>query len=122
MVKNPPDNAGDSGSSSGSGNPLEQKTATHSRILAWKIPWTEESGELLSVGSQRVGNDLVNSSSKAWGETRSARFSEFPGEAGASGLGTSLWEWSVTGSHTEWWPRCLSAGLGAGAGVVHGAG
>ena len=91
MVKNLPDNAVDSGSSSGSGNPLEQKTATHSRILAWKIPWTEEFGELSSVGSQRVGNDLVNSS-KAWGETRSVCFSEFPGEAGASGLGTSLWE------------------------------
>ena len=92
MVKNPPDHAGDSGSSSGWGNPLEQKTATHSRILAWKIPRTEESGQLSSVESQRVGNDLVNNSSRAWGETRSVRFSEFPGEAGASGLGTSLWE------------------------------
>ena len=33
---------------------LEQETATHSGILAWKIPWTEEPGGLQSTGSQRV--------------------------------------------------------------------
>ena len=38
-------------------DPLEKEMATHSRILAWKIPWTEELGWLLSVGSQRVGHD-----------------------------------------------------------------
>ena len=32
--------------------------ATHSSILAWKIPWTEEPGELQSMGSQRVGQDF----------------------------------------------------------------
>ena len=31
--------------------------ATHSSILAWRIPWTEEPGRLLSIGSQRVGHD-----------------------------------------------------------------
>ena len=31
--------------------------ATHSRILAWRIPWTEESGRLQSMGSQRLGHD-----------------------------------------------------------------
>ena len=31
--------------------------ATHSSILAWKIPWTEEPGRLQSVGSERVGHD-----------------------------------------------------------------
>ena len=36
---------------------LEKKTATHSSILAWKIPWTEEPGGLQSMGSQRVGHD-----------------------------------------------------------------
>jgi len=36
---------GDAGSIPGSGKSLEEETATHSRILAWKIPWTEESGE-----------------------------------------------------------------------------
>ena len=35
--------------------PLEEETATHSCILAWKIPWTEEPGGLQSMASQRVG-------------------------------------------------------------------
>ena len=36
---------------------LEKEMATHSSILAWKIPWTEEPGRLESLGSQRVGHD-----------------------------------------------------------------
>ena len=36
---------------------LEKEMATHSSILAWKIPRTEEPGRLQSIGSQRVGND-----------------------------------------------------------------
>ena len=40
-------------------DPLEKKMATHSSILAWEIPWTEEPGGLQSIGSQRVGHDLV---------------------------------------------------------------
>ena len=36
---------------------LEKKMATHSSILAWKIPWTVEPGSLQSMGSQRVGHD-----------------------------------------------------------------
>ena len=36
---------------------LEKEMATHSSILAWKIPWTEESGRLQPMGSQRVGHD-----------------------------------------------------------------
>jgi len=38
---------------------LEKRMATHSSILAWKIPWTEEPGGLQSIGSQRVGHDYV---------------------------------------------------------------
>ena len=37
--------------------PLEKEMATHSSILAWKIPWTEEPGGLQSMGSQRVRHD-----------------------------------------------------------------
>ena len=37
--------------------PLEEEMATHSSILAWKIPWTVEPGGLQSTGSQRVGRD-----------------------------------------------------------------
>ena len=36
---------------------LEKEMATHSSILAWKIPWTEEPGRLQSMGSQRVRHD-----------------------------------------------------------------
>ena len=38
-------------------DPLEKEMATHSSILAWKIPWTEEPGRLQSVGSHRVGHN-----------------------------------------------------------------
>ena len=38
-------------------DPLKKEMATHSSILAWKIPWTEEAGRLQSMGSQRVGYD-----------------------------------------------------------------
>ena len=38
-------------------DPLEKEMATHSSILAWKIPWTEEPGRLQSMGSQRVRHD-----------------------------------------------------------------
>ena len=41
----------------GQEEPLEKGMATHSSILAWRIPWTEESGGLQSVGSHRVGHD-----------------------------------------------------------------
>ena len=37
-------------------DPLEKSIATHSSILAWRIPWTEESGGLQSMRSQRVGH------------------------------------------------------------------
>ena len=38
-------------------DPLEKSMVTHSSILAWRIPWTEESGGLQSMGSQRGGHD-----------------------------------------------------------------
>ena len=40
----------------GQEDPLEKGMATHSNILAWRIPWTEEPGWLQSMGSQRVGH------------------------------------------------------------------
>ena len=40
-------------------DPLKEKMATRSSILAWRIPWTEEPGGLQSVGSQRVGHDYA---------------------------------------------------------------
>ena len=61
MVKNLPTNAGDSrhlGSIPESGRSPGEEMATHSSILAWRIPWTEEPGRLQSMGSQRVEHDL----------------------------------------------------------------
>ena len=43
----------------GQADPLEKGMATHSSILAWEIPWTEEPGGPQSMGSQRVGHYLV---------------------------------------------------------------
>ena len=57
MVKALPANAGDMGSIPDSGRSLEKEMATHSSILAWRIPWTEEPGELQSMGLQRVGHN-----------------------------------------------------------------
>ena len=44
----------------GQEDPLEKETATHSKILAWTIPWTEEPGDLQSVGSKKVGYIMLN--------------------------------------------------------------
>ena len=41
-------------------DPLEEKMAAHSRILAWRVPWTEEPGGLQSIGSQRVWHNWSN--------------------------------------------------------------
>ena len=41
-------------------DPLEEEMATHSSILAWKFPWTEEPGGLQSMGSQRVRHNLAS--------------------------------------------------------------
>ena len=50
-------NVGDLGSIPGLEDPLEKGMATHSSILAWRIPWTKEPGRLQSMGSPRVGHD-----------------------------------------------------------------
>ena len=49
-------------------NPLEKGMATHSSILAWRIPWTEEPGELQSTGSQRVRHH--------WGKLTRTQFTQ----------------------------------------------
>ena len=63
MVKNPPLNSGEvrgPGLIPVSGRYSREGNATHSSILAWKIPCTEEPGELQSMGSQRVRTRLSN--------------------------------------------------------------
>ena len=60
MVKSPPASAGnvrDTGSIPGSGRTPGEGVATHSSILAWRIPWTEEPGGLQSIELPRVRQD-----------------------------------------------------------------
>ena len=59
MVKNPPANAADLGSISSQEDPLEKEMATHSSILAWEIPSTEEPGRLQSMRLQRIRHNLA---------------------------------------------------------------
>ena len=54
MVKNPPAKQETQVRSLGREDPLEKDMVTHSSILAWRIPWTEEPGRLQFMGSQRV--------------------------------------------------------------------
>ena len=56
-VKNPPAIQETQVRSLGREDPLEEGMTTHSSILAWRIPWTEEPGGLQSTGSQRVGHN-----------------------------------------------------------------
>ena len=57
LVKNLPAMWEDQFHSLGREDPLEEGMATHSSILAWRIPWTEEPGGLQSIGSQKVGHN-----------------------------------------------------------------
>ena len=50
----------------GQENPREQEMATHSTILAWRIPWTEEPGKLQSMEFQRVGHNCMTNTSHLW--------------------------------------------------------
>ena len=59
MVKNPPASVGDSHLILGQEDSLEKEMATHSSILAWEIPWSEEPRGLLSMGLQRIRHDLA---------------------------------------------------------------
>ena len=68
MVKNPPAMQETWVQSLDREDPLEEGMATHSRILAWRIPWTEKPGGLQSMGSQRVGHsDDTNLTAKSRG-------------------------------------------------------
>jgi len=57
MVKKSACSAVDPGLIPGLGRTLEKEMTTHSNILSWRIPWTEEPGRLQSRGSHRVGYD-----------------------------------------------------------------
>ena len=65
---NLPANAGEAGLITGVGRSLEEEElATHSSILAWEIPWTEEPGGLQSMGLQRVEHNSLTEDTHARG-------------------------------------------------------
>ena len=72
MVKRPPAMRETWVRSLGWEDPLEKGMATHSSLLAWRIPWTEDPDRLQSMGSQRVGHDFTFTflNSKLWGPKR----------------------------------------------------
>ena len=51
-------------------DPLEKEMATHSSILAWKIPWTEEPEGYSPWGHKRVGHDLATKQQQSWNYQR----------------------------------------------------
>ena len=68
-------------------DPLEEEAATHSSILAWKIPWTEEPGGLQSMGSQRVEHDLVTKQQQQQDEGVVSRKIQHLGQSSRTGWG-----------------------------------
>ena len=83
MVKDSPDNAGDIEmwvESLGQEDPLKKEVATHSSILAWRIPQTEKHGKLQSMASQKVGRTQLKQFS-TWHTTLMAESKETPQES-----------------------------------------
>ena len=64
----------DAGSTSGSGRPPGEEKATHSSILAWKMPWTEELGRLQSTGSQSIRYDSATEHACMYFQIRGLRY------------------------------------------------
>ena len=83
----------------GSEDPLEKEMATHSSILAWRIPQTKEPGELQSMGSRRVGHDWVSNTSTYPRRVRVKR--------GMSPLYSGAEPELQTIKEVEWFPACL---------------
>ena len=79
-------------------DPLEKEMATHSSILAWRIPWTEEPGRLQSMGLQRVGHDWATSLSlSTWHHQAAHETSSF------SGFQLALLRQTQTQMHPVFW-------------------
>ena len=95
---------------------LKKEMATHSSILAWKIPWTEEPGRLKSMGSKRVRHDWATSLSllPTWGVHHSVYyfFAFSYCSWGSQGKNTemvchSLFQWTTFCQNSSPWPLCL---------------
>ena len=89
--------------------PLEKEMATHSSILAWRIPWTKEPGELQSMGSQRVGHDLATKQQQNNGLVKAVMYLPFP----SLPVNRSIQEVSLWGFSLDWLYHRLPGHLGS---------
>ena len=97
MVMNPPAMWETWVQSLGREHPLEEGTATHSSILAWRIPWTEEPGRLQSVGLQRVGHDWVTKHRTARNRNRLTEIgTDLWSPRGRGGWGGKDWKFGIS--------------------------
>ena len=83
--------------------PLEKEMTTHSSILAWEIPWTEEPGGLQSMGSKKTGHDLVTKQQQSKSEIQNRLFGHCfqIGEGNGNPLQYSCLENPMDGG--AWW-------------------
>ena len=101
-------------------DPLEKGMATHSSILVWRIPWTEEPGGLLSMGSQRVQHDWATSTHTGRKQSESSESLGLCFQESGTCTPTQTWACESRGFHTPSEPlpgagRVFSAGrVGAG--------
>ena len=111
MVKNLPAMQETQVQSLGQEDPLEKEMATHSSILAWRIPWTEEPVGLQSMGSQRVGYDWVtNTHTQQWKRWRRENY--ILRQTEAEGIHHNwIFTRNAKGSSSSWKERMLSSNI-----------
>ena len=93
IVKNLPEKQETWGWSLGWEDPLEEHVATHSSILAWRIPWTEEPGGLQSMGSHRVRHWVTNAHTHTEIKTKQTSFSHPLNPKTSKGMTVHLRVW-----------------------------
>ena len=97
-------NVGDLGSIPGSGRSLENEMATHSSILAWKIPWAEEPSRLQSMGLQRVRHQWVTSLSYHFIIHRKVKRVDLKSSHQKEKCVSFYWH---NGCSVRWWMLCM---------------
>ena len=86
----------------GEEDPLEEGKATHSSILAWRIPWTEEPGRLLSIGLHRVGHDWSDLACTHYGKLQ-AKFLANSVFQSSEVMSYNVKYLRINAIQTQWW-------------------
>ena len=101
----------------GQEDPLEKEMATHSSILAWKIPWTQEPGGLQSMGSQRVRHNLVTKQQQLISFTCKSKSPTFQAPISSSvkrenhrNVSQACWEVTIDNTYKILCVQCLILG------------